>query len=254
MTLLELCEPLILYICRLNRSARKGGSHEYDRVRAEIEGIFKEMRANAEQVPGLVGQYEKAEEVLTYFVDSMIAESGLPFAQQWHKNRKAYERNELAGDEKFWDLLNETLEDKSQEATALLAIFYTCIGVGFTGFYAGQPEYLRKKMLQCSARLQGVVDADEDARITPEAYEHLDESDLIEPPGAKLLGIAVALVGLIVVLFVANIYLFRLTSEDLVKALDSIIARDRTEQSTPATESRPSTATAPQGAGEEREP
>ena len=25
MTLLELCEPLFQYICRLNRSARKGG-------------------------------------------------------------------------------------------------------------------------------------------------------------------------------------------------------------------------------------
>ena len=98
------------------------------------------------------------------------------------------------------------------------------------------------------------MDTDEEARVTPEAYEHLDQSDLIEPPGAKLLGIAVALVGLIIVLFVANIYLFRLTSEDLVKALNAIIAREQTEQSTPGSESRPSTATAAPSTGEERKP
>ncbi|MFC1806684.1 DotU family type IV/VI secretion system protein [Planctomycetota bacterium] len=231
MTLLELCEPMFLYICRLNRSARKGGSGlEYSRVRAEIEGIFKEMKANADTDPGLVGQHEKVQEVLVYFVDSMVAESTLPFAEEWHRNRLAYERNELAGDEKFWDLLDETLQDNSSEATERLAVFYSCIGVGFTGFNAGQPELLRKKMLQCSARLRHIVDSDEESRITPEAYEHTDTRDLVEPPGAKLLGIAIALVGLIIVLFVANIYLFRITSEDLVNALEAIIKREKVDK------------------------
>jgi len=248
MTLLELSEPLFLYICRLNRSARKGGSNEYSRVRAEVEAIFKEMKANADTEPGLVGQYEKVHEVLIYFVDSMIAESALPFANEWHKNRMAFERNELAGDDKFWDLFNEVLEDKSQDATDRLAIFYTCIGLGFTGFYAGQPEFLRNKMLQCAARLQDVMETDEDKRVCPEAYEHLNTSDLIEPPGAKLAGIAIALVGLIFVLFAANIYLFKLTSEDLVTALNSIIAR---EQTVPPPAKAPTTAADADDEGED---
>jgi len=126
MTLLELCEPLFLYICRLNRSARKGGAGlEYDRVRAEIEGIFKEIAARADAEPGLVSQYEKVEEVLVFFVDSMLSESTLPFAEEWHRNRLAYERNELAGDEKFWDLLDETLQERSSEATERLSIYRT---------------------------------------------------------------------------------------------------------------------------------
>lgn len=253
MTLLELCEPLFLYICRLNRSARKGGAGlEYDRVRAEIEGIFKEIAARADAEPGLVSQYEKVEEVLVFFVDSMLSESTLPFAEEWHRNRLAYERNELAGDEKFWDLLDETLQERSSEATERLSIFYTCIGLGFTGFNAGQPELLRKKMLQCSARLQHMMDKDEESRITADAYEHTDTRDLVEPPGAKLLGIAIALVGLIIVLFVANIYLFRVTSEDLVKALNTIIQREQVEKSTTAPPAMPGTA-AP-ASGEERQP
>ena len=38
------------------------------------------------------------------------SESTLPFAAQWNQNRLAYERNELAGDEKFFDLLEETIQ------------------------------------------------------------------------------------------------------------------------------------------------
>jgi len=224
MTLLELCEPLFLYVCRLNRSARKGGAVQYDRVRAEVDAIFDQMRSRAAAEPRLISQYEKTELPLIFFVDSMIAESSLPFAKEWHRNRKAFEYDELAGDDRFWELLDETLEERGPEANERLAVFYTCIGLGFTGFYAGQSEYLRNKMLQVSARLQGVMDTDIEKRICPDAYEHTDTSNLVEPPGVKLLGIGIVLVGLAIVLFVTNIFLFRWTSEELVTALDKIIA------------------------------
>ena len=228
MTLLDLCEPLFLYVCRLNRSARKGGSHEYNRVRTEIDAIFDQMRSRAASEPRLISQYEKTERVLIFFVDSMISESKLNFAREWHRNRKAFELDELAGDDRFWELLDETLEDSSADASERLGVFYTCIGLGFTGFYAGQQEYLRNKMLQISARLQGVVDTDVETRICPEAYEHVDTSDLVEPPGMKLLGIAITLIGLIIVLFISNIFLFQWTSEELVKALNDVVAHRQT--------------------------
>jgi type VI protein secretion system component VasF len=246
MTLLELCEPLFLYVCRLNRSARKGGSHEYNRVRTEIDAIFDQMRSRSASEPRLISQYEKTERVLIFFVDSMIAESKLTFAREWHRNRKAFELDELAGDDRFWELLDETLEDSTPDASERLSVFYTCIGLGFTGFYAGQPEYLRNKMLQISARLQGVVDTDIETRICPEAYEHVDTSDLVEPPGMKLLGIAVALIGLTIVLFVSNIFLFRWTSEELVKALNDVVAHKQV--ATSPEDAQPGTAT-PAGEG-----
>jgi len=222
MTLLELCEPLFLYICRLNRSARKGGSHEYSQVHGEIKALLENMRPKVAGDVNLLAQYEKIEEVLIFFVDSMIVESSLPFASEWHQNRLAYQRKELAGDEKFFDLLEETLNDSSKAATERLALFYTCMGLGFTGFYAGQPEYLRRKMLDCKARIRDMMDVDEFSRICPEAYEHADTRDLVEPPGKKLLGIAIALVGAIIVLFVGNLILFKSASRDLGKALIKI--------------------------------
>ena len=222
MTLLELCEPLFQYICRLNRSGRKGGTFEPAFVRAEIDAFFKNMKQRAAEDPNLTSQFDKIEMPLIFFVDFMIKESALPFARQWKEI--AYEHNELAGDEKFFDLLDETLADPSQAATERLSVYYVCMGLGFTGWYTGQPEYLRKKMLEIAARIRGIMDVDEQTRICPEAYEYVDKSDLVQPPGMKLLGIFIALVGMAIVMFVANFLLFRTTASELQAALQKIIS------------------------------
>jgi type VI secretion system protein ImpK len=235
MTLRELCQPFFLYVCRLNRSARKGGSHDHNHVRREIKTLLEDMKSKATVDVGLLGQYEKIEQVLIFFVDSMIAESSLPFAREWHENRLAYEQKELAGDEKFFDLLGQTLEDSSEAATERLAIFYTCMGLGFTGFHAGQPEYLGRKMLDCKARILDMMDADQFAKVCPEAYKHVDTRDLVEPPRWKLQGIALALVSSIIVLFVISLLLFKTAGGKLGNALEEIndTQKERHEAGTP---------------------
>ena len=226
MTLLELTEPLFQYVCRLSRSGRKGGSFEPSRVRSEIDAHFEDMKSKARADGNLTSQFDRIEMPLVFFVDFMIKESSLSFARQWQE--MAYEHNELAGDEKFFDLLDETLADPSQAATERLAVYYTCMGLGFSGWYTGQPEYLRKKMLEVSARIRHLMDVDEASRICPEAYENVDTSDLVQPPGGKLIGIAVALIGMILVLVVGNLYLFKWASRDLTNALDTINQREQT--------------------------
>jgi type VI secretion system protein ImpK len=221
MTLLELCDPLFQYICRFNRSARKGGHHDLIQVRQEVKAMLAEMKGKAQSQPGLLGQYEKIDIVLMFFVDFMIKSSPISNAGDWQE--LAFERKELAGDEKFFDMLEETLADRTDQANERLSIYYTCMGLGFTGWYTGQPEYLRKKMLECSTRIRGLIDTDQSARICPESYEHVDTSNLVQPPSASLVGIGIALIGLIIVLFIANAYMYRSSSSELTKALDGIV-------------------------------
>jgi len=141
MTPLELCEPLFTKVCLLNRLGRTGGGvASYDQLRLQIEGIFSDLRKAADSDPVLRLQWEKLELPLIFFVDSMISESGLAVAATWNRSRLAYEQKELAGDEKFFDLLDETLNDPSDEASLRLPVFYTCLGLGFMGWYAGQPD------------------------------------------------------------------------------------------------------------------
>src|SRR5437762_1337760 len=159
MTLLQLTEPLFQYICRLNRVARRGAGGkpagdttfisltraaaasaspalparaanlDYSVARSEIKALLEDIMPKAATDLRLTQQARKIELPLVFFVDSMISESKLSFAGEWNQNRLAYDRQELAGDEKFFDLLEETLKDNSEDAAERLAVFYVCIGL-----------------------------------------------------------------------------------------------------------------------------
>jgi type VI protein secretion system component VasF len=218
MTLVEICEPLLQYVARLNRLGRKGGRADFGVVRSEIKAIFAEMRAKADATPGMVGPYNEIELVLMFFVDSMILNSKL--GSSWKP--LSAERGELGFEEKFWDLLEDALKDPSDSATQRLAVFYVCIGLGFTGLYTGQPDYIKRKMLEISARLRGQIDADQAARICPDSYENIDSRNLTQPPNRSVTGLVIALVALTCVLLVAYVQMFRHASQQLSGSLTKI--------------------------------
>lgn len=243
MTPLELSEPLFQYVCRVNRSARKGGIYAEDQVRAEVRAILaNDIQAKADADPALAAQFDsrrgKLLLVLMFFVDFMIRNSSLPFANEWGDLAK--EENEPNGDERFFQLMDESLADRSEAATQRLAVYYTCMGLGFTGARRGQTKYLRQKMLELSARLRSLIGSDATTRVCPEAYENVNTDNLIQPPSSSLVGVLIALVGMIAVLFAANVWLFRKSKSDLQDNVNAII---RTENATNA--AGPTTGPAP---------
>ena len=211
----------------LNRMGRAQGSlTNYDQLRSEIEQLLAGVRNSAEADPALKGQWQQLELPLIFFIDSMISESGLAVAAKWNGNRLAYDRKELAGDEKFFDLLDETLNDRSDEASQRLLVFYTCIGLGFTGWYSGQPEYLRGKMLDISQRIRSAMETDNTVRICPETYLNVDTRDLVEPPTSKLGGIAIVFAGLCLIVVMVEAYLFHAASLSLTASLNAISSQE----------------------------
>ncbi len=222
--LLDLCEPLFQAVCRLNRMARKGTSTDYATARSEIQSLLEDLGQRARSDLALSEAFRKVEMPLIFFVDSLISESSLPFASEWNRKRIAYERNELAGDEKFFDLLDETLRE-GRDADERLAVFYTCLGLGFAGWYAGQPEFLRKKMLEIAPRVKAFVDADEAGLITPDSYQHTNTANLPMPMSASLVPLLIVIIGLFLVVGAVNIFTFRTASAELNAALETIAKR-----------------------------
>jgi hypothetical protein len=241
MTLLELTEPLFQYVCRLNRLARKSGAQptgettfisksggirganlEYTLVRNDLKAIFEDMAQKSEKDFRLSSQYKKVELPLLFFVDSIISEGTLKFALEWNKNRMAFDRNELAGDEKFFDLLEEDSKDQSDEASERLAVYYTCVGLGFTGFYFKQPEFLRKTMLSIAPRIRRWVEADEAAKICADAYEATDTRELTEPPSRKVLAVSLIFLCLTAAALVSYVWLYHQSAKELNDSLDRI--------------------------------
>jgi len=225
MTLLELCEPLFQYVCRLLRLARTGRAMEMDKVRNDIARIFSDVKAKASISAELATQYEKVELPLIFFVDFVIKESKLSFARDWLELGR--ERNELAGDEKFFGLLDVELADPSDASTQRLVIFYTCIGLGFTGIYAGQPEKIQRLTLRISARISDMIDADENSYICPEIYESVDSRDFTKPPGKKLGVIGIVVTGFVILWMVVYCFSFWSASGEIEDSIDIIKQHDK---------------------------
>ena len=221
MTLLDLCEPLFLNVCRLNRSVRKQAKVDVAQARGEFVAILADMRGKANADRSLTAQYDKVRLPLVFFVDFMARDTGA-FGREWRDLANDEHPPQLGGDEKFFDLLDEALKESDPGAAERLAVLYTCVGLGFTGWYQGQPEFLRKKMMEVSTRIRALADLDEAARVCPEAYENVNTADLVQPPGSKLVGIGIAMVGLVVIVFTANIVAYMDKRKELRQSLESI--------------------------------
>jgi|SRR5579859_3209452 len=250
MTLLELTEPIFQYICRLNRIARRGptakagdtsfvpktpaavaaaarGAALDDVVaRAEIKALLEDMMSKAATDMRLSQQARKIELPLIFFIDSMISEGTLPFAAQWNQNRLAYERQELAGDEKFFDLLDETLKENGEDAAERLAVFYICIGLGFTGIYFKQPEFLRKTMLSIAPRIRHLVENDQTARICPEAYQGVDTRNLVQPPSSRMVFVGLIFACFTAAVLISYIIMYRQASKNLNNSIEEVLRQD----------------------------
>ena len=235
----ELCEPLFQYVCKLNRSARQRRGGNAAQVRADVKGMIADARSKAAAAaarpgePALAEQWKQVEPALLYFVDFMVRSSSLPFANSWDDLARELHR-EMAGDEKFFDLLEVALADRSEAGADRVAVFYTCLGLGFTGFYTGQPEYLRRKMLDCSTHIRGMIDSDGAAKVSPDAYENVNTANLIESPARSVVGVVIALVGLTLVLFVANFYWYRDSVRRLTTEVDGLYGSIRAAPAPPA--------------------
>jgi len=225
MNLVILCDPLFKYVCFLNRSARKGAPVDASRAEAEVEAILSEIRGRANANPGLAEQYERVELPLMFFVDNVIANGPPPLCDNWQ--RLAYKRDRATGDTDFCDELEAMLgEPETPSSNERLAVFYTCVGLGFVGDRLADPALRQKRMSQMTRRLRSFLELEDRARVTPQAYAHTQKDNLVPPPVAPVWKLGVALLGLVVMLVVLNGYLYRNLSGKLLQTLQKIQAQE----------------------------
>ncbi len=229
MTLLELCDPLFHYMCRLNRAARKGGGYDQQQVRSEVRGIFSDMQGKCVNTPGLREQYEKVRQALVFFVDYTVRTSGLGFANDWKPLAEEETPPIFAGEELYFDLLDEALKDRSEAATERLGVFYTCLGLGFMGMYDNEPETVQRKLKEIAGRIRSTMETDDGGRICPETYESTNMSDLTTPPMRSLTPMVIGLVGLVLVVLLANGFSYWSNARDLGKAVSDLIDKAHTQ-------------------------
>jgi type VI protein secretion system component VasF len=222
MNLLELYEDTFQYICRLNRAAKAESQPDYAGVRAEITSLFGEVAKNASTDVRLLNQVKRLELPMIFFIDNLICTSRLKFATRWSENRLAKERNELAGDERFFDFLEQDLTDTTEEAAERLSIYYTLLGLGFTGMYQAQPEQIRRYLDQIFPRVRPWMDPDPCAKISEDAYRYTDTRLLTEPPNKKIILVSILFVFVSLSILALCYGLYAKAASDLTRSIKLI--------------------------------
>ncbi len=227
MKLLDLYEDLFQYVCRLNRAAKTDAHPDYARVRNEVKSLLDDVVRSASADVRLLNQARKLELPIVFFVDNVICTSRLKFAAQWVDNRLANERNELAGDERFFDFLEQDLADTSEEAAERLAVYYVCLGLGFTGMYVGRPDQIRKYIEQIFPRVRQWIDNDPRAKISDEAYRFTDTRVLTEPPSNKIILVAILFIFFSISTLAICWGLYLQASHDLTRPIGEIKTHEK---------------------------
>jgi type IV/VI secretion system ImpK/VasF family protein len=221
MTLVDVCEPFFQYICYLNRLAREGGSIDPSQLEAQLEAELAKIRQDCRTNRELASIYnDKVEWALIAFADFTIRESRFPFAGRW--KGLGPKRGNLVLDEQFFQLLDETLQETGEAARQRLAVFYTCLGLGFTGMYTGQPDQierkLRPKMKELYARMGGTT-REEEEYICPEAYQYTDKRVLHRSSGRWFAVMVIVLIVMIPGVIIANIVGYRVAQQRLAESV-----------------------------------
>ena len=159
----RICRPLLMCVCNYWQYTRAGNTPDKEAFQRQISLLLSEAKDNASKSPALEREFARMERPLVFFVDYMVKEGGFPFAGQWREMARKY--NELSGDEKFFDLLSDALDDP--DASGSLEVFYTMIGLGFDGIYRDDPAYIERRMKVCASRFSQSTVAVSNEALTP---------------------------------------------------------------------------------------
>lgn len=213
-----LCRPLIRLICQYWCYAKAGAIVDAEQFRRRIQNVFSNLRNQCEDDPLLKREFARIERPLLFFIDYTVKEGPFSFNRQWRELARDF--NELSGDEKFFDLLTENLDDP--EASERLLLFYLMMGLGFDGCYHGDGEYVERRMRLCATRFQ--------------AHPRLEDISLFsgQPGGAvpahgkKVLSTVLAFAAVFAVLaFIYNCYVFNRDSSGYYGALQQAVEKAR---------------------------
>ncbi len=143
----ELCRPIVSKLCVYWQIANAGEKLDAESVELNLRSLLSSIKEQISEDPSLKKGFSKIEKPLVFFIDYTIREGHFPFSRDWHE--LSYDYNELSGDEKFFDLLTESLDDP--DTSEQLYMYYLFLGLGFDGCQTDH-EYIERRMKVCATR------------------------------------------------------------------------------------------------------
>ena len=222
MKALLLYDPLLQYLCQVNRLARSGAPLSYGDVRGKIMGLLSAIDQKAGEDMALQEHVRHLKTPVNYFVDDVIAQNPrLSFAKRWNTERLGFAKDGLAGDEAFFTnhLDKELQQPPSKQVAERLLVYYVCLGLGFQGYFFNEPDRLRNYVRRISTAIRPWLVDDHVEKLMPQAYQYTDTRDFVRPPELRS---SILFAG-IISLLLAGLPIYALLARGLVEKLDDQI-------------------------------
>jgi type IV/VI secretion system ImpK/VasF family protein len=219
-TLADACTPLFLFLSTFWRNSASSRATLIE-VKEQLRAQFEQLRADCMGDPRLASKFERAHYALVAAADQIILSSNWPQRAQW--TTAPLEKDlfkKLEGGKRFFRLVEEIIEDPSEEAPEIAECLFICVALGFRGELIGEKKQLEKtrRGLFEKARLAGVLGK----RLTPDAYgRNIPGKPVVLPTTNIVRLVAVTVAAL--AFMVASVFLTQyVANQDLIEAADEI--------------------------------
>ena len=141
----KLCNPIFQCLCNYWNLSCISKMVDREKFLFDIAKLLEDARKKAHKDPQLEREFYWIEKPLVFFIDYMVKEGRFSFREEWRELARNY--NELSGDEKFFELLMETLDQPDFRNSFVL--FYIMLGLGFDGVYRFNQKHIEQCMRLC---------------------------------------------------------------------------------------------------------
>ena len=144
----KLCNPVFQCLCNYWHLSCVSNTVDRGKFLQDITRLLEEARIKARQDTQLQREFAWIEKPLVFFIDYIVKEGRFSFREEWWELSRNY--NELSGDEKFFDLLTETLDHP--DFANSFTLFYIMLGLGFDGIHRYNQTHIQQCMRLCMER------------------------------------------------------------------------------------------------------
>jgi type IV/VI secretion system ImpK/VasF family protein len=211
----KLCNPVFQCLCNYWQLSRVTGAADREKFLRDITGLLEQARKNASREPLLEREFAWMEKPLVFFIDYIVKEGRFPYSAEWRELARNY--NELSGDEKFFDILNETLEKPDHGNSIVL--FYVMLGLGFDGAYRNKRDHIEQCMRLCAEKAVFDYDIHSEPVISP----HGGKFRVKRRPRFGIRAIIAVCALFMVACFIVNLTVFTDATDNYREILNRIV-------------------------------
>lgn len=193
----ETVSPFLLFLATFRRNA-KSSAFDISALGAVLTRELERVQEQSQRDPELVRLFERVRYALVATADQVVLSSPWQHRAGW--SMQLFEADVYGtreGGQRFFQLVDETLADTSEDARALAYVLFHCMGLGFQGALRNDKSMLARKREQLFEKTQ--VSARLAEHLAPDAYGRNSTKGAMKLPAVGALRLV--LVGIAAVVF-----------------------------------------------------